>query len=857
MATSIVENDTAAKFGNSPQKTGEPLDHAKLYSGKALEFDGVSDVITSGNNTLTNGFTAMTISCWIYVENDTDSMIVSSKGSGASSGSIWTIFYESANNNMSLVTQPSSITTDSAANSITLDTWHRLVVTVDYSAEEQKIYIDGVQSGSTGTLTDSALASDTTWDVSIGAKYKSNGSSTGQYWDGKLSDYQVWNTAWSSDDVTYDYLNPEKLITSNASVSGSQTTSNLKLWYPMNDTGVTNPQTVVFDAAGTNNTTKNHATTIFLGNEMLTNTGFETLKSGESGNTAGTVTDLFDDWTVSLGGSSTVEADTDVSPQAGTYAAKMLYNGGQSYIYQDATVVNGKNYTLSFYVRGDGSKSGHIRVHKTTGGDYIAEADIGQTAASWAQKTYTFTADADGDVRIRLLTDTAASSVWYDQVSFKETGITSGWTEADQQQTIPQTALMNGSSKMYFSEADGDGIITPAISGLITDSWTLSGWMWLAADQNSLAWNGFGIGNSYQAGFKIAGNRALMQTNHDSSGDVNLEISYSDDMVLGGQWAHICATHNATTRTVTVYKNGSSVGTGTYGSGYTPDDEHASANKIYIGEGSQDVTGIIDEVAVWKGVAFSEPEVTSLFNSGTPLAADKHSQASSLVGYWRNNHLTTDGKWEDLSTNDNHGVITGGTNKIFFQEGIQANLDTLGFNTNIDHPSNGAAWFSGSATTTGTSSYIDIGRDIEIEGDFMVMLWFKVPNTSTNYLFGYGNNDYFRISDEDSFLLKINNTTETIDLNGGTDIGVEQWHHIALTRTGATGVLKIYFDNVEQTATSATDTSTLKIRALMRKSTASGNYGYGMIDEFFIYDNFNENAISKNYNHGKSKHKNN
>ena len=31
MVTSIVENDTAAKFGNSPQKTGEPLDHAKLY----------------------------------------------------------------------------------------------------------------------------------------------------------------------------------------------------------------------------------------------------------------------------------------------------------------------------------------------------------------------------------------------------------------------------------------------------------------------------------------------------------------------------------------------------------------------------------------------------------------------------------------------------------------------------------------------------------------------------------------------------------------------------------------------------------------------------------------------------------
>ena len=45
MATSIVSNNTAATFGNSPQKTGEALDHATLLSGKALEFDGISDYI--------------------------------------------------------------------------------------------------------------------------------------------------------------------------------------------------------------------------------------------------------------------------------------------------------------------------------------------------------------------------------------------------------------------------------------------------------------------------------------------------------------------------------------------------------------------------------------------------------------------------------------------------------------------------------------------------------------------------------------------------------------------------------------------------------------------------------------------
>ena len=39
----IVSNSTAATFGNSPQKTGEPVDRLSIYSGKALEFDGNCD----------------------------------------------------------------------------------------------------------------------------------------------------------------------------------------------------------------------------------------------------------------------------------------------------------------------------------------------------------------------------------------------------------------------------------------------------------------------------------------------------------------------------------------------------------------------------------------------------------------------------------------------------------------------------------------------------------------------------------------------------------------------------------------------------------------------------------------------
>ena len=72
MTASIVSNSTAATFGNSPQKTGEPLDHAKLYSGKALEFDGVGDYLGCSPTfatSLSDNSVAYTVACWVYLDS--------------------------------------------------------------------------------------------------------------------------------------------------------------------------------------------------------------------------------------------------------------------------------------------------------------------------------------------------------------------------------------------------------------------------------------------------------------------------------------------------------------------------------------------------------------------------------------------------------------------------------------------------------------------------------------------------------------------------------------------------------------------------------------------------------------------
>ena len=89
MATTIASNSTAATFGNSPQKTGEPLDHAKLFSGKALEFDGVTDYLDSGAQTYTLTNNGFTLSCWINIKDiDTNNNYLS-YGSGNDYIAFW------------------------------------------------------------------------------------------------------------------------------------------------------------------------------------------------------------------------------------------------------------------------------------------------------------------------------------------------------------------------------------------------------------------------------------------------------------------------------------------------------------------------------------------------------------------------------------------------------------------------------------------------------------------------------------------------------------------------------------------------------------------------------------------------
>ena len=200
--------------------------HGQIYSGRALEFDGVSDYLTIPD--VTTGLTSCTIAIWYKkTVGNTGALIAYNSG-----GSY--IRFTTATNLQVYV--PTSGDNFDYGATITGDgSWNRAVITV--TASTAKTYVNGTllatATESAGTLFNEAL-------TRIGSY------AGGDLFDGKMTDVQIWDSAFSADDVTYDYLNPEQLALNRGGTS--LTNSNLKLWYPMQD-GHRGQQSFILDGS--------------------------------------------------------------------------------------------------------------------------------------------------------------------------------------------------------------------------------------------------------------------------------------------------------------------------------------------------------------------------------------------------------------------------------------------------------------------------------------------------------------------------------------------------------------------------------------------------------------------------------
>ncbi len=194
--TDLVEcftfrNDAKSDVSGTDGTVNGAIHTTEGIMGMAYDFDGTNDYLNLGNASSTN----QSISLWFKEDVDTSTTrhLLS--------------FYNDSNNRIEIAMQSSpnmiyvktdvSGTWDSnivTTTTFSKDTWYHLVIA--HNSGTTKIYINGVlDSTHTGKHWVSDIATATTY---IGTK----DNATGEYWDGTIAEFTMWDKELSSDEVS-------------------------------------------------------------------------------------------------------------------------------------------------------------------------------------------------------------------------------------------------------------------------------------------------------------------------------------------------------------------------------------------------------------------------------------------------------------------------------------------------------------------------------------------------------------------------------------------------------------------------------------------------------------------------------
>ena len=382
MAATITQNSKPLR--PRALDTSGNNNHGTAYTGQALEFDGVSDKIQIADIVIPD-LNTFTMAMWVNFPNAITANYAPCFFIGDTGFN-----HQDQYALLGLITNDNqigfSINKTNGGNraaikvysdTLSADTWYRVVGVYDGNADRIYLYVNGVLIG-TDTPSDEAA-----W--SAGDAVNFTGSNNDLFMSGGTglnnsaaleflgSDAQFWDKAWTQSDVTYDYLNPETLALDTPSTSLAY--SNLKLWYPMQD-GYRGQQSFLIDGANTG-----------LGTTPLTNSNFDT---GD-----------FTGWTA--GGSTTSEV---VSHDGHSTAAHITTSSTDNGYNQNALTI-GQVYKISFDVK---VISGSMYLGKNNN----RLGGVNYTDSSWTSYTHYWTA---GDTYLRVYSEDASSEFYVDNIS--------------------------------------------------------------------------------------------------------------------------------------------------------------------------------------------------------------------------------------------------------------------------------------------------------------------------------------------------------------------------------------------------------------------------------------------------------
>ena len=878
MATSLAS-------GTNPYKLGSPPDFGTLYSGRALEFDGVADYV---GFTRIENFTEATVALWVKTTNSSGGLINHSVGTTA----LTHVRYSSG------LIQVVNGTNPTASIPIHDGNWHRVIILFKQngSAADYSLFIDGVED-TAGSFPATEIGSYNDAD------FEKFGVST-FYFDGSMTDCQIWDKNWSLSDVQYDYTHPEKLITVNSSVTSGTTISNLKVWYPCTEGSPRSPQATIYDGSGDGN----HGTTTFLGDELwdanrstFTNGSQELQTGSEIASGALTHHKWYEitardgiDFTTygapnnSVGtvfclnhpdGSSVPTMDSndkvflinlnwvpygDNTLHIDSNALKITYDDdarGAYAWFKDASDLSsdltvGRTYRVTFDAKVGSGDSVDVTAHAT------GTPSVTVTETTFTSKSIDFVCSHATTNYLDTLNMASGEEIWLDNISLKEVGVATGWTTADAEPLIPQTALMGMSKPMVFDGIDDYlEVADNAAHDMGTGDFSISAWIRI---NDSTTNNGIITKSQSDDGtaprwyLQVATNGTLLMNVLDASNEMEQSSTFT---VHDGNWHHVVAVIDRGTG-VTFYKDGGNTDSNadTDATG-TVDNNGKLRVGIHV-TGTLYFAGDINELAIWKD-ALTLAEVQAIFNDGVALdvSSDSGNYASSsnLVGYWRNDGISS---WTDRSDSEvNLSTVSGSPVTALLPEGTTSGKDILGFP--LTHTNNGWMNLSG-------LEYVKCGESssLNVTGGLTVEAWIKTSISGDQWIIARDDNStraYYLILQSSSYLqMRVDSGPADAYAVGDTALNDGDWHHVVGVYIPSTSIT-VYIDSAVDTASgtnpetdsipSSIESGAEEVTIGVRGDGSDTTFFDGQIDELKVYNRALSAAeITKNYKHGKSKH---
>jgi len=555
------------------------------------------------------------------------------------------------------------------------------------------------------------------------------------------------------------------------------------------------------------------------------------------------------------GAAWTTYGNITVAVNGGAFVSTGDADGGYGACTQAETLIAGRTYELNFdvtAVTGGGSVYNYC--------DSLTK-DLG--TASVTGFTDTFVSDGTGGIDVRT-TCSNGQAVTIDNISLKEVGVASGWTDADQQLHIPQTALQSYNESLWCTASGGTNAIVEVAdnSNLDVDAldFSISCWIYPITESDYLPI--FRKGGAGVEGYSLVVNTSnYIALNLNDGASDNGYTNLTDAVVPSGKWSHVVVTCDRSSSTgVKCYLNGV-LQTATANPTGENEDIGNSSGVVLLGWSTSDAdsfSGTGTEFMLFKDSILSSSEVLELYNDGKALDGTTHSLFSTkCTAYYRNNGLSS---WPNLATVADSGatstaaaagaVSAGGTETILIPQGVDSTRDAQGFIMNKQKDTSSLNFTNGS-----DSPHVDLGSITTIADDeaFSFVVWLKPDDLAANNFIGRGSSlDWARIHDSNTIKFRADNTTVVFSTS---TLVAKEWVHVAIVRKASNDLVSVYINGA-----AGVDTETLNepfdYRYLGSGDTANDNFR-GAIDGFLIYeDELSAAEVLRNYNATKGNHRN-